>query len=116
MLFGSREKSRSGNPGIAGLFQCLWQTRNAGTRSNPGIRRTIRPAISSVSSWTQSLAAGCSVTHLLRPAIAAEIIAAEVIHTGKLEGDALGMASGDRDQDSAAGAQRYQAAGLSLNA
>jgi hypothetical protein len=49
--------SRSGNPRIAGLFQCLWQTRNAGTRSNPGIRRTIRPAISSVSSWTLSVAA-----------------------------------------------------------
>ena len=67
-------------------------------------------------SLAAAFAAGCSVTHLLRPAIAAENITAQVIHTGKLEGDALGMASGDRDQDSAAGAQRYQAAGLSLNA
>jgi mannose-6-phosphate isomerase-like protein (cupin superfamily) len=45
-------------------------------------------------SLTAAFAAGCSVTHLLRPAIAAENIAAQVIHTGDLEGDALGMPSG----------------------
>ena len=45
-------------------------------------------------SLAAAFAAGCSVTHLLRPAIAAENIAAQVIHTGDLEGDALGMASG----------------------
>ena len=41
-------------------------------------------------SLAAAFAAGCSVTHLLRPAIAAENIAAQVIHTGDLEGDALG--------------------------
>jgi mannose-6-phosphate isomerase-like protein (cupin superfamily) len=45
-------------------------------------------------SLAAAFAAGCSVTHLLRPAIAAENIAAQVIHTGELEGDALGMPSG----------------------
>ena len=41
-----------------------------------------------------AFAAGCGVTHLLRPAIAAENITAQVIHTGELAGDVLGMASG----------------------
>ena len=36
-----------------------------------------------------AFAAGCGVTHLLRPAYAAETIAAQVIHTGELEGDAI---------------------------
>ena len=36
-----------------------------------------------------AFAAGCSVTHFLRPALAAENITAQVIHTGELEGDAL---------------------------
>jgi mannose-6-phosphate isomerase-like protein (cupin superfamily) len=36
-----------------------------------------------------AFAAGCGVTHLLRPALAADTIAAQVIHTGELEGDAL---------------------------
>ena len=40
-------------------------------------------------SLAAAFAAGCSVTHLLRPAIAAENITAQVIHTGDLEGDAM---------------------------
>ena len=40
-----------------------------------------------------AFAAGCGVTHLLRPAIAAENITAQVIHTGDLEGDALSPAN-----------------------
>ena len=40
-------------------------------------------------SLAAAFAAGCSVTHLLRPALAAENITAQVIHTGELEGDAL---------------------------
>jgi mannose-6-phosphate isomerase-like protein (cupin superfamily) len=40
-----------------------------------------------------AFAAGCAATHLLRPAIAAENITAQVIHTGELEGDALGKAN-----------------------
>jgi len=36
-----------------------------------------------------AFAAGCSVTHFLRPALAAENITAQVIHTGDLEGDAM---------------------------
>src|SRR3954465_5428723 len=38
-----------------------------------------------------AFAAGCGVTHLLRPAIAAENITAQVIHTGELTDDALGQ-------------------------
>ena len=41
-----------------------------------------------------AFAAGCGVTHLLRPAFAAENITAQIIHTGELEGDALGLPSG----------------------
>ena len=40
-----------------------------------------------------AFAAGCGVTHLLRPALAADTIAAQVIHTGELEGDALSPAN-----------------------
>ena len=36
-------------------------------------------------SLAAAFAAGCSVTHLLRPAIAAENITAQVIHTGELD-------------------------------
>ena len=38
-----------------------------------------------------AFAAGCGVTHLLRPALAAENIMAQVIHTGDLNDDALGQ-------------------------
>jgi mannose-6-phosphate isomerase-like protein (cupin superfamily) len=44
-------------------------------------------------SLAAAFAAGCSVTHLLRSAIAAENITAQVIHTGELEGDALSPAN-----------------------
>ena len=40
-----------------------------------------------------AFAAGCGVTHLLRPALAADTITAQVIHTGELEGDALAPAN-----------------------
>lgn len=36
-----------------------------------------------------AFAAGCSVTHFLRPAYAAENLTAQVIHTGELEGDTI---------------------------
>ena len=36
-----------------------------------------------------AFAAGCAVTHFMRPALAADTISAQVIHTGDLEGDAL---------------------------
>ena len=39
--------------------------------------------------FAAAFAAGCSVTHFLRPALAAENMTAQVIHTGDLEGDAL---------------------------
>ena len=44
-------------------------------------------------SLAAAFAAGCSVTHLLRPAIAAENITAQVISTAELNGDALGPAN-----------------------
>jgi mannose-6-phosphate isomerase-like protein (cupin superfamily) len=44
-------------------------------------------------SLTAAFAAGCGVTHFLRPALAAENITAQVIHTGELEGDALSPAN-----------------------
>jgi mannose-6-phosphate isomerase-like protein (cupin superfamily) len=40
-------------------------------------------------SLAAAFAAGCGVTHFLRPALAAENITAQIIHTGDLEGDAL---------------------------
>ena len=40
-----------------------------------------------------AFAAGCGVTHLLRPAYAAENITAQVISTGELNGEALGPAN-----------------------
>jgi mannose-6-phosphate isomerase-like protein (cupin superfamily) len=40
-----------------------------------------------------AFAAGCGVTHLLRPALAAENIMAQVIHTGELNDDALGQSN-----------------------
>ena len=40
-----------------------------------------------------AFAAGCGVTHLLRPALAAESITPQIIHTGEMEGDALGPAN-----------------------
>ena len=36
-----------------------------------------------------AFAAGCAVTHVLRPAYAAENITAQIVHTGELEGDAI---------------------------
>ena len=36
-----------------------------------------------------AFAAGCGVTHLMRPALAADTISAQVIHTGELEGDTI---------------------------
>jgi mannose-6-phosphate isomerase-like protein (cupin superfamily) len=40
-----------------------------------------------------AFAAGCAVTHVLRPALAAESIMAQVIHTQDFSGDALGAAN-----------------------
>lgn len=40
-----------------------------------------------------AFAAGCGVTHFLRPALAAETITAQIIHTKDLNGDALGPAN-----------------------
>jgi mannose-6-phosphate isomerase-like protein (cupin superfamily) len=40
-----------------------------------------------------AFAAGCGVTHMLRPALAAEEIMAQVIHTGELTDEALGAAN-----------------------
>jgi mannose-6-phosphate isomerase-like protein (cupin superfamily) len=40
-----------------------------------------------------AFAAGSALTHLLRPAIAAETITAQIIHTGDFDGDELGPAN-----------------------
>jgi mannose-6-phosphate isomerase-like protein (cupin superfamily) len=40
-----------------------------------------------------AFAAGCAVTHVLRPALAAESVMAQIIHTQELSGDALGPAN-----------------------
>ena len=50
--------------------------------------------IATTLSIAAAFAAGCGVTHVLRPALAADTISAQVIHTGDLEGDKLGMPSG----------------------
>ena len=44
-------------------------------------------------SISAAFAAGCAVTHVTRPALAADNITAQVIHTGDLNGDALGPAN-----------------------
>ena len=41
-----------------------------------------------------AFAAGCGATHLLRPALAAENITAQIIHVPEMNGEALGLASG----------------------
>jgi mannose-6-phosphate isomerase-like protein (cupin superfamily) len=45
--------------------------------------------IATTLSIAAAFAAGCGVTHYVRPALAADTITAQVIHTGDLEGDAL---------------------------
>ena len=49
--------------------------------------------IATTVSIVAAFAAGCGVTHLLRPAFAAENITAQIIHTGEMEGDKLGDAN-----------------------
>ncbi len=49
--------------------------------------------IATTLSIVAAFAAGCGVTHLLRPALAAENITAQIIHTGEMEGDKLGAAN-----------------------
>src|SRR5215472_7807249 len=45
--------------------------------------------IATTLSLAVAFAAGCGVTHLMRPALAADTIIAQIIHTGELEGDAI---------------------------
>jgi len=45
--------------------------------------------IATALSIATAFAAGCAVTHFMRPALAADTISAQIIHTGDLEGDAL---------------------------
>jgi len=45
--------------------------------------------IATTLSVVAAFAAGCAVTHVMRPALAADTISAQIIHTGDLEGDAL---------------------------
>jgi len=49
--------------------------------------------VATLLSISAAFAAGCGVTHALRPALAADTITAQVIHTGDLEGDALAPAN-----------------------
>ena len=49
--------------------------------------------IAATVSIVAAFVAGCGVTYLLRPAWAAESITAQVIHTGEMDGDALGAAN-----------------------
>ncbi|MEN3290084.1 MAG: hypothetical protein V7634_4384 [Bradyrhizobium sp.] len=49
--------------------------------------------LTAVLSISAAFAAGCGVTHALRPALAADTITAQVIHTGDLEGDSLAPAN-----------------------
>lgn len=44
-------------------------------------------------SLAAAFVAGCGATYLLGPALAAESITAQIIHTGEMEGDALGPAN-----------------------
>ena len=49
--------------------------------------------LSTLLSISAAFAAGCVATHLLRPALAADNITAQIIHTGDLDGDGLGPAN-----------------------
>lgn len=49
--------------------------------------------IATALSIATAFAAGCGVTHVLRPALAAESITAQVIHTGEMGGGKLGDAN-----------------------
>jgi mannose-6-phosphate isomerase-like protein (cupin superfamily) len=49
--------------------------------------------IATTVSIAAAFAAGCGATYLLRPALAADSVTAEVIHTGDLSGDGLGPAN-----------------------
>ena len=49
--------------------------------------------IATTLSIAAAFAAGCAVTHFLRPAYAADNITAQVIHTADLEGEALSPAN-----------------------
>ncbi len=48
--------------------------------------------IATTLSIAAAFAAGCGLTHCMRPALAADTISAQVIHTGDLEGDTLSPA------------------------
>ena len=49
--------------------------------------------IATTLSIAAAFAAGCAITHFMRPALAADTIGAQVIHTTELEGDALSAAN-----------------------
>jgi mannose-6-phosphate isomerase-like protein (cupin superfamily) len=49
--------------------------------------------LSTLLSISAAFAAGCAVSYVLRPALAADTITAQVIHTGDLVGDSLGPAN-----------------------
>ncbi|WP_407166168.1 cupin domain-containing protein [Bradyrhizobium sp. ORS 111] len=49
--------------------------------------------IATTVSLVAGFAAGCGVSHLLWPALAANVITAQIIHTGEMEGDQLGAAN-----------------------
>ncbi|MGY8661685.1 cupin domain-containing protein [Bradyrhizobium sp. UFLA05-109] len=49
--------------------------------------------IAIAASLAAAFAAGCGVTYLFQPAWAAENITAQLIHTGEMQGDALGPAN-----------------------
>src|SRR5260221_10325433 len=72
--------------------------RSAASRRSIGIQKHERGGLSMnrvaiTLSIAAAFAAGCGVTHLLRPALAAELITAQVIHTGDMEGDSISPAN-----------------------
>jgi mannose-6-phosphate isomerase-like protein (cupin superfamily) len=75
VVFGRAGEARFGGVGFAGK-----NYKTGGLTMN---RTAIALSIAT------AFAAGCGVTHLLRPALAADTITAQVIHTSELEGDAI---------------------------
>jgi mannose-6-phosphate isomerase-like protein (cupin superfamily) len=49
--------------------------------------------IAAALSIAAAFAAGCGLTHYLEEALAAEAMTAQIIHTGEMQGDALGSAN-----------------------
>src|SRR5271157_6262993 len=73
--------------------QCVFPGVAFGSRTNETGRISTMNRVATALSIAAAFAAGCGLTHYLQEAIAAEPMKAQIIHTGEMEGDALGAAN-----------------------